>query len=108
MFDRSSLYKEKIVCTYNDIIQIPDYTICQTIKSNKSNFDFYIDTDKLDKYNDDTLFRLVLARTEKDIFQCLRKSSVKYLPEFQKGIYNVINNLYEVAPILNLSFYLLY
>lgn len=97
----STLSKEKIVCTYDDIFQIPDYTVCQFIKSHNQYFDFYIDINKLESYNDNTLFRLILARSEKDIFKCLRKPLVYYLPEFKNGIYKIITDLYDSAPILN-------
>lgn len=100
MLDQLSFYKEKIVCTYDDVIQIPDYIVCQYIKKYKDYFDFYIDINKLNKYNDDTLIRLVLARTDKDIFKCLRKPSVNHNPEFRKGIYKVFKDLYDKAPVL--------
>lgn len=101
MVDKETLFKEKIVCTYNDIIQLPDYVVCQYIKSYRSYFDFYIDIDALNNYNDNTLMRLSLARTDKDIFKCLKKPSVEYKPEFRDGIYKLIRNLYDDAPILN-------
>lgn len=101
ILDYSSFYKEKIVCTYDDIIQLPDYIILKLIKSRREYFKFYIDIDKLDKYNDDTLMRLAITRTEKDIFKCLKKPSIEYKPELRSGIYKIIGGIYEDAPILN-------
>ena len=94
--------KSDVFVVFDKVIKDPDFFIIKHVMKNYDKYIPYLHLEQFVGYPDEIIYRMVISRTEKDLFKWLMKKEFNY-QESYNYIYNKYKNMYNICTLLNIG-----